>query len=58
MTLLEEVEAEVKTLLFCSMSMMVAPEGPTVVPELVVASALEKVTVPKLAKGTRELPSS
>jgi hypothetical protein len=51
------VETEVKTLLFCSMSMMVAPEGPTV-PEEVVASAPLKVTDPKLAKGTRLEPSS
>lgn len=52
------METEVKTWLFCSMSIMVEPEGPTVDPELVVATALEKVTVPKLAKGTREPFSS
>ena len=49
------VDTEVKTLLPCLMSMMVAPLGP-VVPDLVVASAFEKVTVPKLAKGTRPPP--
>lgn len=40
------------------MSMMVAPDGPVVAPLGEVATALEKVTVPKLAKGTSELPSS
>lgn len=53
-----EVETEVKTLLFCSMSMMLAPDGETVEPEEVFAEASVKVTVPKLAKATRELPSS
>lgn len=52
-----EVETLVKTLLLCLMSMMLAPEGPTE-PEEVLAEASVKVTVPKLAKGTRELPSS
>ena len=58
MTELPLVETEVRTLLFCSMSMRVAPDGPTVEPETVPADAPVKVTVPKLAKGTRELPSS
>lgn len=53
MTLDEEVETEVRTLpLELSMSMMVEPEGPTVVPEFSVACAPENVTDPKLAKGT------
>ena len=38
--------------MLCSMSMMVAPDG-VVVPEDEVAVASVKVTVPKLAKGTR-----
>ena len=58
MTELPLVETEVRTLLFCSMSMRVAPDGPTVEPLTVPADAPVKVTVPKLAKGTRELPSS
>ncbi len=51
-------ELEVSTLLLCSMSMSVAPDGPTVEPLLVVADAPVKVTVPKLAKGTSEPPDS
>ena len=47
------VETLVSTLLLCSMSMIVAPDGPEVEPEVVVALAPVKVTVPKLAKGTR-----
>lgn len=50
------VETLVRTLPFCSMSMMVAPDGPTV-PEEPVAEAPVKVTSPKSAKGTSELPS-
>lgn len=49
----EVVEQEVKISLFCSMSMIVAPDGPTAVP-LLVAEAPVKVTVPKSAKGTSE----
>ena len=56
-TLLEVEETEVRTVLPCLRSLMSAPEGPTVVPETVVAWAPVKVTVPKLAKGTSELPS-
>ena len=55
---MELVETEVRTLLFCSMSMSVEPDGPTVEPLVVVADAPVKVTVPKFAKGTRELPDS
>ena len=55
---MELVETEVRTLLFCWMSMSVEPDGPTVEPLVVVADAPVKVTVPKLAKGTSELPSS
>lgn len=40
------------------MSMMVPTLGPSVEPEEVVATAPVKSTVPKLAKGTRALPSS
>lgn len=47
----ELVETEVRTWLFCSMSMMVAPEA-VMEPELVVAEVPVKVTVPKLAKET------
>lgn len=57
MTLEESAEAEVKTLLLCLISRMEAPEGP-IDPEEVVALASEKTTLSKLAKGTRELPSS
>ena len=55
---MELVETEVRTVLLCSMSMIVAPDGPTDVPAVVVADAPVKVTVPKLAKGTSEEPSS
>lgn len=58
MTPEELVEAEVKTLPFCSISMSVAPAGVTVLPEIVVACAFVNLTVPKSAKGTREFPSS
>ena len=51
-TEVEEAEQDVRTLLLCSMSMIVAPDGPTE-PEDEVADAPVKVTVPKLAKGTR-----
>lgn len=53
----ELLETEVKILPFCLISRRLAPEGP-MFPEDVVASALVKVTVPKLAKGTREPFSS
>lgn len=56
-TLLLVVDTLVRTLPFCSMSIRVAPEGPTV-PEEPVADAPVKVTVPKSAKGTSELPLS
>lgn len=49
----EVSEQEVKTLLFCSISIMVAPVTPTVVP-LLTAEAEVKVTVPKSANGTSE----
>lgn len=52
-----EVEQSVRTLLLCSMSMMVAPVTPTLLdPDL--AEAPVKVTVPKSANVTKELPSS
>ena len=51
------VETLVYTVLPCSISMITAPLGPTV-PEPVVAFAFVKVTVPKLAKGTKEPFSS
>ena len=54
----EVVETEVSTVLSCSMSMRVEPDGPTVEPLFVVADAPVKVTVPKLAKDTREPPDS
>jgi len=57
-TELEEVVTDVKTWLFCSRSIITAPLGPVVAPETIVATAFENVTVPKLAKGTRLLPSS
>lgn len=50
-----ETEELVRTLLFCLMSIRVAPEGVTV-PEDPLAEAPVKVTVPKLANGTREPP--
>lgn len=46
-------EQEVRTLLFCSISIIVAPVTPTVVP-LLTADALVNVTVPKSANGTSE----
>ena len=49
-------ELDVSTRLFCEMSMRVEPDGPTVEPEFVVADAPVKVTVPKLANGTRPPP--
>ena len=52
LTELADAEQEVRTWLFCSMSMIVAPEG-VVVPDDEVAVASVKVTVPKSAKGTR-----
>ena len=55
--MLPEVETEVSTVPLCLMSMRVAPEGPTE-PLEVPADAPVNSTVPKLAKGTRELPSS
>lgn len=51
-----DAEQEVRTLL-CWMSMIVAPEGPDE-PDEDVADAPVKVTVPKLAKGTRPPPDS
>jgi hypothetical protein len=57
-TELDDAEQLVRTLLLCSMSIIVAPDGPTVLPDDVVATALENVTVPKSAKGTRLLPDS
>ncbi len=57
-TELSVVETSVMTWLFCSMSKMDAPGGPTVEPLLVVADAPVNVTVPKFAKGTREPPES
>ena len=57
-TLLPLADALVSTRPFCSMLMIVAPDGPTDEPLLVPADAPVKVTVPKLAKGTSELPSS
>ena len=56
MTELDVVETEVKTWLFCSMSMSVAPEGPTAEPLFGVADAPVNVTLPKLANGTRPPP--
>jgi len=55
----EELGTEqlVKTLLFCLISMTVAPEVPTVL-EPSFAEHPVKVTVPKSAKETKELPSS
>lgn len=50
-------KAQLVKTLFCSISMIVAPVRPTVVPDLT-AEAAEKVTVPKSAKETRLLPSS
>jgi hypothetical protein len=40
------------------MSIMMPADGPSEVPLLVVAVALENLTVPKSAKGTNEEPSS
>ena len=54
-TELEPVETDVRTVL-CSMSMRVAPDGPTLEPLFVVAAAPVNVTEPKLAKGTRPPP--
>lgn len=54
-TLDPETDDEVRTLLFCLMSIIVAPCGPTL-PLAVVAVLLVKVTVPKFAKGTRDPP--
>ena len=51
------VETEVRVLPLCWMSMRTAPEGPTELDD-VLATAPEKVTVPKLAKGTSDEPSS
>lgn len=51
MTELPETDTEVRVWPFCCISMIVAPDGPT--PP---ALAPLKVTVPKLAKGTRLLP--
>ena len=51
------VDTLVRTLPFCSMSIVFALPGPTE-PEPVFALAPVKVTVPKLANGTSELPSS
>ncbi len=53
MTELEPVETEVRTLLFCSMSMSVAPVGPTLEPLFFTADAPVNVTEPKFANGTR-----
>ena len=50
-------DAEVSTRPFCSMLMIVAPEG-DVEPLPVLADAPVNVTVPKLANGTSESPSS
>ncbi len=58
MTELLPVETEVRTLLFCSMSMRVEPEGPAVPPLTRPADAPVNVTVPTFAKGTREPPDS
>jgi hypothetical protein len=52
-TELDDAEQLVRTLLLCWMSKIVAPDGPTVLPDDLVATALENVTVPKLANGTR-----
>lgn len=46
-------EQSVRTLLLCSISMIVAPVTPTVLP-LLTADADVNVTVPKSAKGTSE----
>lgn len=51
MTVEEDAEQEVRISLFCSISMIVAPDTPTVLP-LFTAEASVKVTVPKSAKGT------
>ena len=51
------VDTLVSTLLLCSMSIVFAPLGP-VLPLAVFALAPVNVTVPKLANGTRLLPSS
>lgn len=53
---LPETLQEVWTVLLCLMFRIEAPDTPTVLPELVVTLAPVKVTVPKLANGTRELP--
>ena len=50
-------DAEVRTRPFCSMLMIVAPEG-DIVPLDVQADAPVKVTVPQFASWTSELPSS
>ena len=50
-------EQSVKIVLLCSISMIVAPVTPTLVP-LFTADAPLKVTVPKLANETREPPDS
>ena len=57
MTLELEVETLVSVLPFCWMSMMFALPGATLL-LAVFADAPVKVTVPKLAKGTSEEPSS
>jgi hypothetical protein len=50
------MELEVRTVLFCLIWKRVAPDGPTADP-LLVASAFEKVTIPKSAIGTRDVLS-
>jgi len=57
-TELDPVETEVRTVLPCLMSIIVPLDGPSVAPVLVVATALVNATVPKLANGTSEPPSS
>jgi hypothetical protein len=55
----EEPEVtDVRTLPLCLISIRVPELGPSVLPVLVVAIALLKVTAPKSANGTKEFPSS
>lgn len=53
MTVLDVAEQDVRTLPFCLISMMAAPEGPVKLNNEV-ANAPVKVTVPKLANGASE----
>jgi hypothetical protein len=57
-TEVDDAEQLVMTLLFCSMSKIVAPDGPTVLPDKLVAAAFKNVTVPKSAIGSRLSPDS